>query len=61
MNKKKMNYLAIILYSIILIIILKGTNHLYGSNIDWINQHTTIPELFRNIFYETKRPIPNYL
>ena len=61
MNKKKMNYLTIILYSIILIIILKGKNHLYGSNIDWINQHTTITELFRNIFYETKRLIPNYL
>ena len=42
MNKKKMNYLTIILYSIILIIILKGKNHLYGSNIDWINQHTII-------------------
>lgn len=61
MKKKHANYLVIIIFSFILILILVGKNHLYGSQIDWINQHTTIPNLFRNLFYETNRLIPNFI
>lgn len=62
MNKKQTNYLIIIIItSLILILILVGKDHLYGSQIDWINQHTTIPDLFRNLFYETHKLIPNFI
>lgn len=61
MKNKRNNILIIILYSLLLIIILVGTKNIYGSNIDWTNQHTVFPEIFRNTFYETKRLIPNYI
>lgn len=61
MKKNLINYGIIILYSILLIGILLGENHIYGSEVDWINQHTVIPEFFRNIFYETNNFIPNYI
>ena len=57
MNKKK-SYLIIILYGILLTFLLVGTNNLYGSNTDWINQHSVIPEYFRSSVYETKNLIP---
>lgn len=59
MNKKK-SYLIIILYGILLTFLLVGTNNLYGSNTDWINQHSVIPEYFRSSFYETKNLIPDF-
>lgn len=61
MKKRKSNYFIIFLFSLFITLILVGNNHLYGSKIDWINQHTTIPNLFRNLFYETKSLIPNYI
>lgn len=57
---KKKNYLLIILYGITLTMLLVGFSNLYGSSTDWINQHSVIPEYFRNLFYETKRIIPNF-
>ena len=61
MKKRTSNYLMIILLSLFITLILVGNNHFYGSKIDWINQHTVIPNLFRNLFYETKSFIPNYI
>lgn len=60
MKKRIFNYFIIIIYVLLLVIILKG-EHFYGSQIDWINQHTAIPDFFRNYFYETKNLIPNYI
>ena len=59
MKKNKINYLIIIVYSIFLISIFLGLNHLYGSNTDWISQHSVIPDYFRKIFYETKNLVPD--
>ncbi len=57
---KKRNYYFILgIYGILFLILLVGFKHLFGSNIDWITQHVTIPEYFRNLFYETKNLIPN--
>ncbi len=58
--KSKRNYLIIILYGIILTFLLLGINNLYGSSTDWINQHSVIPEYFRNTFYETGNLLPNF-
>ncbi len=32
----------------------------FGSRVDWINQHSVIPEYFRQLFYKTKNPFPNF-
>lgn len=32
---------------------------LFGSNLDWVNQHSVIPELFRQQFYDTKEFFPS--
>ncbi len=60
---KKRDYLNIILLvSIFLLIILIITrnNYLYGSTTDWLSQHVTIAEYFRNLFYDTHQLIPNF-
>lgn len=58
--KNKKYYLLIISYVLLLVLILLGVNHLYGSTTDWISQHSALPEYFRNMFYETGRLIPNF-
>ncbi|MBP3635053.1 MAG: YfhO family protein [Bacilli bacterium] len=60
MKSNKKNYLIIIIYGIILTILLLGSNNLYGSCTDWINQHTVIPDYFRKLFYETGNLLPNF-
>lgn len=57
--KKNKNYLLIILYGLMLTLLLVGFSNIYGSNTDWISQHSVIPEYFRKSFYETKNLIPN--
>lgn len=32
----------------------------FGSKTDWINQHTTFPEYFRQLFYTNKNLLPNF-
>ncbi len=60
MKTNKKNYMFIIAYSLILVLVLLGFNKLYGSNTDWISQHSVIPEYFRSIFYETKNLLPSF-
>ena len=60
MNSKRKNYTIIMVYGVILIALLLGFNNLYGSNTDWISQHSVIPEYFRQLFYETKNPFVNF-
>ena len=59
MRKKLLNILVLLFYGLIVIIIMTGRGNLYGSSIDWVNQHSVFPEYFRNLFYETKRFLPN--
>lgn len=47
-----------IIFIWIIILFLKG--YIFGSSIDWANQHIVIPEYFRNLFYETKKLIPTF-
>ncbi len=39
--------------TLIFVILLTHGKYLFGSNVDWINQHSVLPEYFRNQFYET--------
>lgn len=43
----------------IFIAVLLCDGGLFGSNLDWVNQHSVIPELFRQQFYETKEFFPS--
>ena len=60
---KKKDYINIsIICSIILtfILVLLFNGYAFASTIDWSNQHYVIPEYFRNLFYETGNPLPNF-
>ena len=59
---KKDYVLLLILFIIIMsfVIILRVKGFGFGSNVDWISQHVTIPEYFRMIFYETKDLFPKF-
>ena len=54
------NKVIILLYCLIVLLITLGFNHIYGSHIDWISQHSTFPEYFRLLFYKTGRLLPNF-
>lgn len=58
--KKNKDYFVIIVYGLLLTAFLLGINNIYGSSIDWLTQHTIIPEYFRNYFYETGKLIPDF-
>lgn len=57
---KKYSAEVIITLAILLIVLIttRFTN-LFGSNTDWLNQHTIYPEYFRQMFYQTKKLLPN--
>ncbi len=54
-------YVLILIVSTLFIIFLLTRNqYIFGSTIDWINQHSIIPDYFRNLFYETKVLFPEF-
>ena len=57
----KRNYLIIILYGIIMMLLLMGFGNVLGSEVDWLGQHVAFPDTFRQAFYESKQLFPNFL
>ncbi len=60
---KRKDYLYIgilVLFILGFVLYLRYKGFLFGSNMDWISQHVTIPEYFRLLFYETKEFIPQF-
>ncbi len=58
-EKRDLCYSCILLgIMILLILYLMKDNLLFGSKIDWISQHSVLPDYFRNQFYETGKFIP---
>lgn len=55
---KRKNEIIIILLNLIVILIGIKTN-LFGSTMDFFNQHIVFPEYLRNTFYETGKIIPS--
>jgi len=51
----------ILAYGLIIIALFVGIGKIYGSYIDWLGQHATIPDVFRQNFYQTGRLIPNFI
>lgn len=58
MKKNKKNLLILLLLALIIITITFISGNMFGSNIDWLNQHVMIPDYFRKLFYENKTIIP---
>lgn len=50
-----------IIGGIVLLMVLICTRfvNVFGSNTDWVNQHTIFPEYFRMLFYKTGKILPN--
>ena len=60
-NKKdKINLLIITSVFILTILFILRNGTLFGSVLDWNNQHSVIPEYFRTLFYNTNKLIPNF-
>ncbi len=60
---KKQNIFALSFFMLIIVLIciyLTRSDCLYGSSVDWQNQHYLIPEYFRNLFYDTGKLFPNF-
>lgn len=57
--KKHLNEIIIILSIFLIIFTTTRFTNVFGSNTDWINQHTIFPEYFRMMFYQTGKLIPN--
>ena len=36
------------------------TEKIFGSNVDWLSQHSVFPEYFRQQFYETGTVFPEF-
>lgn len=52
---------VIIAYGLIIIALFLGYGKIYGSYIDWLGQHSVVPDVFRQNFYQTGRLIPNFI
>lgn len=67
LNRKKINPWAVLHCLIIIAIpilwreIAAGEGKIFGSLVDWSNQHTVLPDLYRQIFFETGDLIPEFI
>ena len=60
-NKKRdYNYLIILGYSLLLILLIISNQTIFGSKIDWLAQHVAFPDYFRNLFYKTHNLLPSF-
>ena len=59
---KKKDYINILIVSILALAIVFASilfTQVFGSDTDWVNQHTLFPEYLRMMFYKTGKLIPN--
>ena len=59
MKKEYKHYLVLTLYVLLVFFIVTRFNNVFGSDTDWINQHTIFPDYFSQMFYKTGKLIPN--
>lgn len=57
--KKAFPYLLISIFCVFFCWYFVLRHGVFGSNIDWINQHSVLPDYFRKRFYETGNPLPD--
>ncbi len=60
-NKNDYLYISIFLVFIIsYVLILYLNGYVFGSKIDWANQHSVLPDYFRKMFYHTGKILPTF-
>ena len=59
LSKRQVDYLIITIVIFLFVFLTYRFNYVFGSDTDWVNQHTIIPEYFRQIFYKTGNLLPN--
>lgn len=59
-KKDYRNIVIILIIGLIFMLGLSGSDFLYGSKLDWIDQNFTIAEYARTMFYDTKNLMPNF-
>lgn len=61
LNKKDILYSTVLTVAfIVFVLIILRFKFSYGSTLDWESQHSTIPEYFRLLFYETHDLTPDF-
>lgn len=60
--KKKIdyNYLIVILFCLVEVLLISSKNRIFGSTIDWLPQHIAFPDYFRQLFYKTHNFLPSF-
>ncbi|MGI6324481.1 MAG: YfhO family protein [Bacilli bacterium] len=58
----KSHWLVLILFVVLGVIFYKliFNKYMFGTTLDWVNQHVAIPEYFRNLFYKYKILLPQF-
>jgi len=56
----KIHMLILVLICLVQVIMVTRFSYVFGSNVDWMKQHITFPDYFRNLFYETGNLFPNF-
>lgn len=59
-KKDYRNYLILIVLVSIVYLVATSFTKIFGSDTDFINQHSIFPEYFRQLFYQTGKLIPNF-
>lgn len=59
-KKEIFNIFALLFIYLIIIFLLNTKDIIYGSEIDWLSQHYTFAEYFRNLFFENGNLIPSF-
>ena len=62
-GKKKIRgviYLLLCLLTVFVCWLFVGRNGVFGAKVDWISQHSVIPDYFRQQFYDTGELFPEF-
>lgn len=59
-QKEKIGYLVLAILPVVFCWMVCGKDGVFGSNVDWISQHSVLPEYFRQQFYETGQLFPEF-
>jgi len=61
LNKKVTLHIGLLaLIYLVIILFITKFKFIYGSDLDFIKQHVVFPDYFRNLFYETRKLIPEF-
>lgn len=54
-------YLSLVTAFILgIVFLITGSDYIYGSSVDWLSQHSVLPDYFRQSFYDTGRLFPEF-